>query len=54
MAGLPVDLVRRYPHQLSGGQARRVGIARALRSNPIWSSPMSRLQASTSRCRARC
>ncbi|TIM81154.1 MAG: ABC transporter ATP-binding protein [Mesorhizobium sp.] len=34
MVGLPVDFSRRYPHQLSGGQARRVGIARALALNP--------------------
>ncbi|AZO50291.1 MAG: ATP-binding cassette domain-containing protein [Mesorhizobium sp.] len=34
MVGLPADFGRRYPHQLSGGQARRVGIARALALNP--------------------
>ncbi|MBX4937028.1 MULTISPECIES: ABC transporter ATP-binding protein [Rhizobium] len=34
MVGLPVEFSRRYPHQLSGGQARRVGIARALALNP--------------------
>jgi oligopeptide/dipeptide ABC transporter ATP-binding protein len=34
MVGLPVDIGRRYPHQLSGGQARRVGVARALALNP--------------------
>ncbi|RVB71703.1 MULTISPECIES: ABC transporter ATP-binding protein [unclassified Mesorhizobium] len=34
MVGLPADVGRRYPHQLSGGQARRVGVARALALNP--------------------
>ncbi|WP_245520263.1 ABC transporter ATP-binding protein [Mesorhizobium sp. M00.F.Ca.ET.217.01.1.1] len=34
MVGLPADIARRYPHQLSGGQARRVGVARALALKP--------------------
>ncbi|MBX9774826.1 MAG: ABC transporter ATP-binding protein [Xanthobacteraceae bacterium] len=32
--GLPVDLLDRFPHQLSGGQKARVGIARAIALRP--------------------
>lgn len=32
--GLPADIADKYPHQISGGQARRVGVARALVMQP--------------------
>jgi oligopeptide/dipeptide ABC transporter ATP-binding protein len=34
MVGLSDSFASRYPHQLSGGQARRVGVARALALSP--------------------
>jgi len=34
MVGLAAHFAERYPHQLSGGQARRVGVARALALSP--------------------
>lgn len=34
LVGLTADFADRYPHQLSGGQARRVGVARAIALNP--------------------
>jgi peptide/nickel transport system ATP-binding protein len=33
-AGLPDELLQRYPHQLSGGQKARIGIARAIATGP--------------------
>ncbi|GLK85139.1 dipeptide ABC transporter ATP-binding protein [Ancylobacter defluvii] len=34
LVGLPVNLLDRFPHQLSGGQKARVGIARAIAPDP--------------------
>tara|TARA_R110002072_G_scaffold96210_1_gene211762 strand:- start:74 stop:1702 length:1629 start_codon:yes stop_codon:yes gene_type:complete len=34
LTGLPVHLLDRFPHQLSGGQKARVGIARAIAPDP--------------------
>lgn len=34
LVGLPAEFANRYPHQISGGQARRVGLARAVALAP--------------------
>ena len=34
IVGMPEDALYKYPHEFSGGQRQRLGVARAVASNP--------------------
>jgi peptide/nickel transport system ATP-binding protein len=54
LVGLSRHLLDRFPHQLSGGQKARVGIARAIALHPSWLFWTSRPPRSMFPCRRSC